>query len=412
MQPFFLQPFDYSLPLMNEEYDVIIVGAGPAGCSAAICLVRQGREVLLIDKANFPRDKVCGDGIGPLALEVLDRLGALQQMTARNPWKIEGIDFFSPAGQMVRAPFSHLEGGYKHGWVFPRKEFDFLLLQHARCFSNVHVLEGCEAVDLIHATGKIIGIRTQHGGCLKDFAGKVIIGADGAYSRVAKGIFSPGRGFRNYAFAARGYFCQVEGLTNQIEIHCEKSLLPGYGWIFPTGRDSANVGVGIDSRFLKKKDMKKLFHVFIRENPTLRERFRKARLMENSFKGFPIPLGTFSPRRSHKNVLLLGDAGRFADVLSGEGIYYALRGGECAAEAIHEGLNMQGGSERIGGFYEKLWRRAFSPKEYLIGNLLQKLVIGEFFLNLNIRRACKNPVMARNLASILCHQKTKMRLLF
>jgi len=172
------------------------------------------------------------------------------------------------------------------------------------------------------------------------------------------------------------------------------------------------VGVGISSRFLKKKDMKKLFCAFIGENPGLRERFRKARLAENSFKGFPIPLGTFSPRRSDKNVLLLGDAGRFADVLSGEGIYYALRGGECAAEAIREGLKNARGSEKIGELYEKLWRKAFSLREYLIGNLLQRLVVGEFFLNLNVRRADKNPIMARNLASILCHQKTKMRLLF
>ena len=109
--------------------------------------------------------------------------------------------------------------------------------------------------------------------------------------------------------------------------------------------------------------MKKLFRDFIRENPALRQRFGKARPVENSFKGFPIPLGTLSPRRGHKNVLLLGDAGRFADVLSGEGIYYALRGGECAAEAVHEGLKMAGGAERIGGIYEKLWRRAFRPED-------------------------------------------------
>ncbi len=403
--------FDRRPESMEKEYDVIIVGGGPAGCSAAICLARQGCKVLLMDKAQFPRDKVCGDGVGPLTLEVLDRLGVLQVMMDRNPWRVEGIDFFSPAGQRVRAPFSHLEGRYKHGLVLPRREFDFLLWQHVRGFSNVQVLENCEGVDLISAGSKIVGIQARYGSSLEDFRGKVILGADGAYSLVAKRISSPTRIFRSYAFAARGYFHQVEGLTNQIEIHCEKNLLPGYGWIFPIGEDSANVGVGIASRFLKKKDMNKLFHSFIWGNPPLRQRFRKARLVENSFKGFPIPFGTLGPRRSHKNVLLLGDAGRFADVLSGEGIYYALRGGECAAEAIHKGLNA-GESEKICEFYEKLWRRALDPKEYLIGNLLQRWVIGEFFLNLNVRRACRNPVMARNLASILCHEKTKVRLLF
>ena len=198
---------------MEKEYEVIIVGAGPAGCSAAICLARQGCEVLLIDKAQFPRDKVCGDGIGPPALGVLDRLGVLQVMMDQNPWKVGGIEFFSPAGQRVRAPFSHLEGRYKHGWVFPRREFDFLLWQHVRSFSNVHLLENCEGVDLIYSGGKIAGVQAKYGSSLEDFRGKVILGADGAYSRVAKRISFPGRVFRNYAFGVRGYFRQVEGLT-------------------------------------------------------------------------------------------------------------------------------------------------------------------------------------------------------
>jgi len=135
--------------------------------------------------------------------------------------------------------------------------------------------------------------------------------------------------------------------------------------------------------------------------------------LEGSLKGWPIPLGTCGGKRGYKNVLLLGDAGRFADVLSGEGIYYALRGGECAAEAVDTSLRSPGAAaERAGEVYERLWRRSFRPFEYAIGNLLQKWVLKEMFLNFNVRRACRNPVMARNLASILCHEKTKMRLLF
>ena len=115
-------------------------------------------------------------------------------------------------------------------------------------------------------------------------------------------------------------------LSHYIEIHCEESILPAYGWIFPTGEDSTNVGVGISSRFLKTKDIKKLFQVFIGKNKFLKEKLGRAQLIENSFKGWPIPLGTFFPRRYHKNVLLIGDAGGFADFLTGEGICYALRG--------------------------------------------------------------------------------------
>jgi len=144
----------------------------------------------------------------------------------------------------------------------------------------------------------------------------------------------------------------------------------------------------------------------------LREKLRKAHFLKNSFRGWPIPLGTFFPRRSHKNVLLLGDAGCFADSLTGEGIYYALRGGECAAEAVHTGLNTPGGIRKMGEVYDKLWRKAFRSREYLIGKIFQRFVITESFCNYNVRRALQKPIMAQNLASILCHQKTKLRLLF
>jgi flavin-dependent dehydrogenase len=266
--------------------------------------------------------------------------------------------------------------------------------------------------DLSYAGSRIEGVKVKWGDLLEEFTGKVIIGADGVHSRIAQKIFFPGGISQSYAFAVRAYFSHVEGLNHYIEIHCEKSILPAYGWIFPTGEDSANIGVGISSRFLKKKDIKNLFHVFIRENRFLRGKLRKAQFIEDSFKGWPIPLATLFPRRGHKNVLLIGDAGCFADSLTGEGIYYALRGGECAAEAVHTGLNIPGGIARMGEIYEKLWRKAFQSTEYLIGKIFQRFVITEFFLNFNVRRALQEPIMGQTLASILCHQKTKIGMLF
>jgi menaquinone-9 beta-reductase len=398
--------------IMSKEYDVIIVGAGPAGCSAAICLARRGYEVLLMDKARFPRDKTCGDGLSPPALEVLDRLGVGETIARLNPWRVEGIDFFSPEGQRVRAGFSHLSGKYKHGSVLPRREIDFQLWKAAQTFSNIRAIENFEGENFVYDGERVAGIHARHANSVEPFRGKVIVGADGAYSIIAKVFPSPTHGFRNCAFALRGYFHHVEGLTHHIEIHCEKSLLPGYGWVFAVGETSANVGVGISLPLLKGNDLRKLFGFFVTENPSLKERFRGAELAEGSVKGWPIPLGTFRRKRGHKNLLLVGDAGHFADVLSGEGIYFALRGGECAGEAVDAAFQTQGGAERAGEIYEKLWRRSLRAGEYAIGNLLRKSVLKEAFLNFNVRRARKNPVMARNLASILCHEKTKMRLLF
>jgi geranylgeranyl reductase family protein len=368
--------------------------------------------VLLVDKDRFPRDKVCGDGISPPGLEALDRLGILREVMQKSPWKIDGVKIYSPDGQVVTSFFSHLKGPYPYGLVLPRREFDFLIFQYVQKFHNIQILENCEVKDLIHWNGRIGGIRAIWEHKKEEFYGKILVGADGIYSVVARKIFPREKPFRYGAFGVRAYFRGVKNLTSRIEIHCDRSMLPGYGWVFPTGEDSANVGVGISSRHLKKKDIRHLFQIFVEENPFVKERLKPARMLENSFQGCPIPLGTFFRRRSHQNVLLVGDAGGFADVLTGEGIYFALRSGECAAEAVLAALNMPGKHGKAGKIYESLWREVFQSKEYLIGAFVQRLIMKEFFLNWNIRRAIKKPAMARDLASILCHQKSKIGLLF
>ena len=397
---------------MNKEHDVIIVGAGPGGCSAAIGLARRGHDVLLLEKERFPRGKVCGDGISPQALEVLERLGVLPQVLQKEPWKIDGLKLSSPAGQTVTVPFAHLKVPHPFGLVMPRREFDSLVLQQARKYPNIEILENWEAKDFIDRNGSIRGVKAQSDGRKGEFLAKFLVGADGAYSVVARKRVSREKKFPQGAFGIRAYFKGVKGLTHQIEIYCDRPILPGYGWVFPGGEDSANVGVGIASRHLKEKNIRNLFQTFVEENPFVKERLREARMVENSLQGGPIPVGSFFRRRSRKNVLLVGDAAGFTDVLTGEGIHFALRSGECAAEAIHSALSLPGEMEKAGRIYEGLWRSAFRSREFLFGSFAQRLIVREFFLNRNIARALKKPSMARDLASILCHQKSKIGLLF
>jgi geranylgeranyl reductase family protein len=395
----------------HNRYDVIIVGAGPAGCSAATFLAKNDYHVLLVDRAQFPRDKVCGDGIGPPALDVLERMGILEKIENSQPWRIDGIDFFSPAGRMLRTNFQHVEGLRKQGYVLPRKDFDFVLLQHVRGISNVVVLENCETTDLMYNGNRVSGIRVEHENWCKEFSGKVVIGADGVFSLIGRKHFSLNSNYKHMALGARAYFNNVEGLDHYIEIHCDKALLPGYGWVFPMGEGRANVGVGASYRFATRgKNMKRLFDIFLNQNRYMKRKFHKAHMIEGSFKGWPIPLGSRPIRRSHKNVLLIGDAGSFADTVTGEGIYYALRSGEYAAQAVAMGLNNS--TERIGDNFENLWRKDFRRREYLLGYLIQRVLFNEFFLNFNIDRALKNQKMAEALVDILCHKKSKLKLLF
>ena len=397
---------------MNKEYDIIVVGAGPGGCAAAISLARKGYQVLVVEKDRFPRGKVCGDGISPPALWALERLGILPEVMDKSPWKIDGVELSSPAGQVVTASFSHLKGPYPFGLVMPRREFDFLVFQEVRKYPNIEILENWEVKDFFGQNKSIKGVKAQSGVQKEEFLARFLVGADGAYSVVAQKAVSREKNLQQGAFGIRAYFQGVKNLSHYIEIHCDPSILPGYGWIFPAGEDSANVGVGIASRQLKGKNIRNLFQTFVEGNRLVKEKLGAARMVENSLQGGPIPLGSFFRRRSRKNVLLVGDSGGFGDVLTGEGIYFALRSGECAAEAIHSALSSPGEEEKAGRVYEGLWRNALPSREFLFGSLVQRLIMRELILNRNIGRAIKKPSMARDLASILCHQKSKIGLLF
>ena len=398
--------------LMEKRYDVIIVGAGPAGCSAAMSLARLGYEVALLEKEKFPRGKVCGDGIGPASLEVLDRLGVLPEVLQKSPWRIDGIKLSSPSGRMVSASFSHLRNPYPYGVVMPRREFDSLLFERAGNHPRIRILEKWAVKDLLFRDGSAEGVRAESEGEKGEFYGKILVGADGAYSTVRRKIFPRRKVPAPGAFGLRAYFQGVSGLTGHIEIHCPRSLLPGYGWVFPTGGDSANVGVGIASDQVRNKDLRGLFRAFVEETKGVKERLASARMAENSLQGGPIPLAGFWGRRSRGNILLVGDAGTFADVLTGEGIYSALRSGECAAEAIHRALSSSGDGGRTGAIYERIWRKNLGSLDFLIGPWAQKCMVREFFLDRNIGRAARKPSMARDLASILCHEKSKIGLFF
>ena len=134
---------------MKKKYDVIVVGAGPAGCSASYFIAGRGYEVLLIDKAKFPRDKACGDAISALSLDVLDRMDVSGKIDSINPQRIDEVAISSPAGEIVRCKVPSADGLRDYGYTIPRKDFDFLLLEHVKGISNVSVLENLGVKDLI-----------------------------------------------------------------------------------------------------------------------------------------------------------------------------------------------------------------------------------------------------------------------
>ncbi len=395
----------------RRNYDVIVVGAGPAGCSAATFLAKQGRRVLLVDKARFPRDKVCGDGISASSMDVMDRMGVSDKVERSKPWKITSIAVSSPKGLVIRNDVPPADGLRDYGYVIPRKDLDYILYQYAKSMPNVTALEGFRVKELLYDGQRVCGIRGRVGQTSECHQGAFILGADGAQSVISKAVSLQNRERKHRAFAVRAYYDRVEGLESCIEIHYERTVMPGYGWIFPTGEGSANVGVGVLNRFHSSKDIKRWFNIFVERNAFAKKKLKNARMIEGSFGGWPITLGAFSAKRSVKNVLLVGDAGSFVDPLSGEGIYYALRSGEYAACAIETGLRKGGCAEKVGGVFEALWKKEFKWKEFIPGHIMQPFLSNGFLLESILNRAHQDPKRAARLTAAMAHKIPKRRLL-
>ncbi len=399
----------HGVPCMSEQYDAMIIGAGPGGCSAAAFLSKAGYNVLLVEKARCPRDKTCGDGLSATAVSVLEKIGVLEKIEAVKPWRCDGVVVTSPDDVAMRGHTRPVPGGYNYGYVIPRKILDDILFRHVKGLPGVTVREECAFRDFIKEGDCIRGIRARCGNDEIEAYGTYIVGADGVHSIVARKLGNNESPSITKAFAVRAYFNNVDGLEHSISLHYEKAILPGYGWIFPTGERSANVGVGLMCGEKPMKNIKSLFEVFITQNVFAREKLRNAVMVEGSFKGAHLSTGALGVRRSFGNVLLVGDAAGFVDALTGEGIYYALKSGEHAARAIIHGLSNMDRLDGVGRMYDNLWRKEFR-RDIVFGNIFQKVMTKKSMINFIVNRTSRNQDKADILSGVIQHALPKSRL--
>ncbi|MDE0802751.1 MAG: geranylgeranyl reductase family protein [Acidimicrobiales bacterium] len=307
--------------------DVIVVGAGPAGTAAAISLARAGRDVLVVDKATFPRDKCCGDGLTALALRLSERLG-LDPTTIPSWTTIEAATVSGPRGHAVRFPLPDGPGVYAA--VARRIDYDAALVDLARR-AGAKVLEG-HAVRSASETDDRVSLEIDGLGRVD---ARYVVAADGMWSPMRKALGLGVPGYRGEWHAFRAYFRNVsEQAQRDLRVWFEADLLPGYAWSFPAGPGVANFGYGIQrGGKVAVGAMGPLWDELL-ARPTIREFLGPDAVAEGRHTAWPIPARVDAIPRTGRRTFFVGDAVAATDVMTGEGIGQALLTGMLAAEAI------------------------------------------------------------------------------
>ncbi len=371
---------------------VLVLGAGPAGSAAAAVLARQGCPVLLLDKAEFPRDKVCGDGIGGSTIRLLSDLGLHLDEARQALHSCSRVRGVSPAGHIYEGPFPKKDGRRRHGYVIRRERFDHLLWEHAQA-QGARFERFC-ATEPIVEDGVMCGVRGSVNGKAAERRARITIVADGANSVIVRALRSNKPAARHYAVAIRSYFKAVESPEDCVVFAFNQTQLPGYGWIFPLGGGEANVGVGLrlDVARSNRGSLRQRFEQFIRD-PRVAAKLSRARQTGRARGGF-LPLASQRMRRTYPGALLVGDAGAFISSLTGGGIYNALESGRIAANVAMEALQGDGGTNDELGQFDVRWRDSIG-RELRIAAMAQRLLSWPGMLDLVIRRMGQSERFAR-----------------
>lgn len=400
----------------SSEYDLAIVGAGPAGTTAAMYAIRHGLRAIVVDRATFPRDKICGDALGGKSMSVLDELGLVEDVARLPGAEIDKIILSSPEHVDLRVDTSDKEfhdpltGRHvpMRGFVIRREIFDHFLVREARR-RGAEVVEGFAVKDVLRdETGLVVGITgtRSKGGPTEDIRARVVLGCDGFNSIVARKTGLYDHDASHSIFALRRYYEGVEMSSDELELHFVDEVRPGYFWIFPMEDGRANIGIGMVHAVMKRKsvDLRVALEKVI-GRPPFAERFRHARPLEKPV-GWNLPVGSKRRPAHGGGFLLLGDAAGLIDPFSGEGIgnaFYSARIAVAAcAEAIGEGDTSAASLQR---YEDRLWETL--GDELKVSRHMQWIGRVRPLLNFVIHKAAHNEAIADHICGMLANAVPK-----
>ena len=381
---------------MSHIYDVVVVGAGPAGSATAHSLTARGFDVLLLDKASFPRDKTCGDGLTPRAVHVLDEMGVLPQLLVAG-CRLNNVRIIAPNGRVVNAALPHHGGSPDYTLVVPRLVLDDLLRQHAIA-SGTEFESSIDITELIQEGDRVLLRGTSHGHTIA-FRGRMAVIATGASVKLLKNV-----GILTHtppvALSSRAYFENVSGLSDVAHMSFAGLPLPGYGWVFPLSDGSANIGAGIvpPGRFRRRAAPRAPFETFV-NTPQLQSMLANAWRV-GPVKGFPIRTDFVRARTWGPRTLLVGEAAGLVNPLTAEGIDYALESGHLAADHLAHMFAADDFSPAQHLAYDRLLRERFQ-RLFLFCERMLLLCHSRHLLNLAVSAAARRPALKSRLIDVV-----------
>jgi geranylgeranyl reductase family protein len=402
----------------GSDADVIVVGAGPAGSTAAAYLARAGLDVLLLEKSTFPRPKVCGDGFTPRGMKQLIDVGI--DCSERNGWlHNRGLRVLG-GGVSLELDWPDLANFPNFGAVRPRQDFDEMLARHAQK-AGARLYEETTVTEAVtdERTGRVTGVKgfVRGGASGRDkrevsYRAPLTLACDGVSARVALSLGMTKRDDRPIGVAVRRYFTSPRTNDDYLESHLElwdrtdpknPKLLPGYGWIFGMGDGTSNVGLGIlsTSRAFGSTDYRALLKSWLDGTPE--EWGYRDENAVGGVGGAALPMGFNRTPHYRPGLLLVGDAGGTVNPFNGEGIAYAMESASIAAACAIQSLARSGpAAEHALRNYPTALRQSLGSY-YRIGNLFSKAIGNPTVMRLATRHGLPRKTLMAFLLKLLAN---------
>jgi geranylgeranyl reductase family protein len=405
----------------DDDADVIVVGAGPSGATTAYYLAQAGLDVLLLEKARFPRDKVCGDGLTPRAVKTLVAMGV--DVGPGSGWlRNKGLRVIG-AGMRLEMPWPELDSYPGYGLVRPRAALDETLARRAQA-AGARLLEGVTVTGpVLDDSGKVAGVAARaaaedDGAAAGDsertvdsqltFRSRVVVAADGNSSRLSVAMGLRRRDDRPLGVAVRTYYTSPrhddDYLESWLDLWDGDRLLPGYGWIFGMGDGTSNVGLGLlnTSAAFGNTDYRALLKRWLRSMPEEWGYVEENRT--EPVRGAALPMGFNRTPHYYRGLLLAGDAAGMVNPFNGEGIAYAMESGEILARTIAQALARPSRAEadRVLRGYPRALADAYGGY-YALGRIFVQLIGRPQLMRFATRHGMSRPALMRFALKLLAN---------